>query len=181
MLRRYRNFRCAADAVVAAWRDRPEVLAVSLIGSLAVAPWKAVPRFQPYRRERIRIWHECKDVDLAVWLKHLGDLNGLRRAKARALNDLYRETGNSVASHQLDIFMLEPGSDRYLGRLCDFAQCPKGKAECEVPGCGSTPFLRQHRDFVWRPSSLAEDRAVRLFDRATGRQVRAADLPLPTE
>ena len=47
LLRRYREFRSGADAVAAAWRAHPEVLAVSLIGSVARAPWKEAPRFGP--------------------------------------------------------------------------------------------------------------------------------------
>ena len=43
LLRRYREFRRGADAVAAAWRAHPEVIAVSLIGSVARAPWKEVP------------------------------------------------------------------------------------------------------------------------------------------
>lgn len=180
LLRRYREFRRAADAVVAIWRNYPEVMAVALIGSVAKAPWKEVPRFTPYRRAGIALWHECKDVDLAVWLAHFRDLNGLRRAKDRVLRGLHEETGASVASHQVDVFVLDPGTDCYLGRLCQFNRCPKGKAECLVPGCGAMKFLRQHEGFGWRPDSLAADRVVQLFDRATGRLGRAADLPLPT-
>ena len=179
LLRRYREFRRAADAVVAIWRNYPEVMAAALIGSLAKAPWKEVPRFASYRRAGIAPWHECKDVDLAVWLAHLRDLNGLRRAKDRALRGLHEETGTGVASHQVDVFILEPGTDRYLGRLCQFNRCPKGKAKCLVPGCGAEPFLQQHAGFRWRPESVAGVRAVRLFDRATGGLRRAADLPLP--
>ena len=37
---------------------------------------------------------------------------------------------------QHNVFVLEPGTDRYLGRLCIFGDCPKGKRECLVPGCG---------------------------------------------
>ena len=181
LLRRYREFRAAADAVVAAWRDRPEVAAVALIGSLAVSPWKEVPRHSPYRRARIKLWHECKDVDLAVWLTVLGELDGLRKAKDRALRQLFEEAGIGVASHQLDVFILDPGTDRYLGRLCRFNRCPTGKRECLVPGCGATKFLQQHEDFHWRPESLAEDRIARLFDRAGGRIARAADLSLPED
>ena len=48
LLRRYREFRRGAVAVTAAWRALPEVIAVSLIGSVARAPWKEVPRFGPY-------------------------------------------------------------------------------------------------------------------------------------
>ena len=66
----------------------------------------------------------------------------------------------------------------YLGRLCDFNTCPKGKAECRVPGCGEVTLLRQHEWFRWRAESLAEGRAVRLFERATGLQRCASDLPL---
>jgi len=180
LLRRYRDFRRAADAVVALWRSRPEVAAVALIGSVAAAPWKEVPRFAPYRRARIALWHECKDLDLALWLAHMRDLDGLRRAKNRALRDLHEENGAGVASHQFDVFVLEPGTDRYLGRLCEFNRCPKGKPECLVAGCGAVPFLRQHEEFRWRPRALARDRAVPLFDRARGRLGRAVDLPLPT-
>lgn len=180
LLRRYREFRQAADAVAAAWRERPEVVAVALLGSLAVAPWKEVPRFAPYRRVRIALWHECKDVDLAVWLAHLRDLDGVRRAKDRALRGLQATSGIGVASHQVDAFVLEHGTDRYLGRLCRFNRCPKGKRECLVPDCGAIRFLQQHKDFRWRPESLAADRILHLFDRATGRLARAAELPMPT-
>jgi hypothetical protein len=180
LLRRYLSFRHAADKVAAVWRDRADVAAVALIGSVAVMPWKEVPRFRPYRRAEIRLWHECKDVDLAVWLVHLRDLNGLRRAKDRALRELHEESGVGVAPHQMDVFILEPGTDRYLGRLCQYNRCPKGKAECLVPGCGATKFLRQHAGFNWQSKSLAEDRVVPLFDRATGWVGHAADLPLPS-
>lgn len=180
-IRRYRDFRLAADAVVAAWRDRPEVLAVSLIGSLARDPWKEVPRHRPYRRARIELWHECSDLDLALWLSDMGDLNGLRRAKNRALADMYDEGRAGVASHQTDVFVIEPGTDRYLGRLCEFNRCPKEKLECLTRGCGATGHLQQHEGFRWQTDSLAPDRAVRLFDRATGQCSLAADLPLPDD
>jgi hypothetical protein len=181
LLRRYREFRRAADAVVAAWRERPELVAVALLGSLAVAPWKEVPRFAPYRRAQIALWHECKDLELAVWLAHLRDLDDLRRAKDRALRELQATSGICVASHQVDVFVLEPGTDRYLGRLCQFNRRPKGEIEWLVPGCGATNFSQQHEDFYWRPESLAADRVLHLFDGTTGRLDRAAELPLPAE
>ena len=65
----------------------------------------------------------------------------------RLLLDRYREfriAADAVAAHQVDVFVLEPGTDRCLGRLCGFNACPKGKRERLVPGCGGTPFLRQH-------------------------------------
>lgn len=178
LLDRYREFRIAADIVAAAWRSHPHVLAISLIGSVARDPWKEVPRFRPYRRARIQLWHECKDLDLALWLSGLSDLNGLRRKGAAALRELMERRRIGVAAHQVDVFVLEPGTDRYLGRLCGFNTCPKGKRECLVPGCGETPFLRQHEEFEWWADSLAPGRAVRLFDRASGTIAKAGDLPL---
>lgn len=178
LLDRYRVLRIAADAVAAAWRYHPHVLAVSLIGSVARDPWKEVPRFTPYRRARIELWHECKDLDLALWLSDLSELNVLRRKSAAALRELLEDRRIGVATHQVDVFILEPGTDRYLGRLCNFNACPKGKRECRVPGCGDTPFLRQHDEFEWWADNLAPGRAVRLFDRASGTVAAAADLPL---
>ena len=179
-LSRYRRFRQAADTVTNAWRSRSDVLAVTLIGSLAIMPWKEVSRHSPYRQKRIRLWHECGDVDLVVWLFSLEDLNGLRRMKDSALRELFRQTGNGTSSHEVDTFLLEPGTNRYLGRLCQFNTCPKGKPACHVPNCGDRRFLQQHPRFRWRPGTLEETRSVRLFDRATRYHARAADLPLPS-
>jgi len=178
LLRRQYQFRIAADAVVEAWRDRPEVETVALFGSVAVPLWKEVPRFSEYRRKGIAVWHECKDVDLAVWLSRTDELNGLRKAKSRALSKLFDETGIGVASHQMDVFVIEPGTDRYLGRLCDFARCPNAKRECLVEGCGAVGHLRQHEGFVLSPDALAEDRTIPLFDRKTNLVRRAVDVPV---
>jgi predicted nucleotidyltransferase len=178
LLRRQHEFRIAADAVAEAWRDRPEVETVVLFGSVAVPLWKEVPRFPEYRRKGIAVWHECKDVDLAVWLSRTDQLNGLRKAKARALSRLFDETDIGVASHQMDVFVIEPGSDRYLGRLCDFARCPNTKRECMIEGCGATGHLQQHEGFVLSPDALAEGRTIPLFDRKTNLIRRAVDVPV---
>ena len=98
LLRRYRDFRRAADAVTTAWREYRQVVAVSLIGSVAREPWKEVPRFAPYRRARIELWHECTDVDLALWLSDTGNLNEFRRVRARTLRALVDENCHGVAS-----------------------------------------------------------------------------------
>ena len=52
-----------------------EVQRVALFGSVARPLAREVPRFQSYRRLGIELLHECKDVDLAVWIT---DLAGLR-------------------------------------------------------------------------------------------------------
>ena len=181
LLRQYATFRRAADAIVATWQDFPEVARIALIGSVAVKPWKEVPRFSTYRRAGIELWHECKDLDLALWLTDMTDLNALRRAKNRALGSLHGKNEAGVAAHQTDVFILEPGTDRYLGRLCEFNTCPKGKRDCLVEGCGATAFLKQHEGFKWRPKSIAPERSAILFDRASGRLKLAVELPLPTD
>ena len=57
-------------------------------------------------------------------------------------------------------------TDRYLGRLCHFGQCPKeGKRDCLVNGCGQKQFLQQHDGVVFRPESLVPEKSVILFDR----------------
>ncbi len=120
--------------------------------------------------------HECKDVDLAVWLDHTDRLDALGRARNLAVNDLHARTGVGVAHHQVDVFLFAPATDTYLGRLCSYASCPKGKPECEVPGCGAVPLLKQHADFQIYPDALAEGRILRLFDRDRGWLAKAAEL-----
>ena len=147
MQRRQQQFRLAAEAVAKAMSLLPEVPKVALFGSVAKPLETEVPRFRKFRRERVAIPHECKDVDLAVWVSGVGCMKALQKARSRALNDLLADRNIGVAHHQVDVFLLEPGTDHYLGRLCDFGQCPKGKKECRVAGCGATPLLRQHEGF----------------------------------
>jgi len=85
--------------------------------------------------------------------------------------------GISFVSHQLDVFLFEPSSDRYLGRLCSFSKCPKGKRDCLVPGCGEIPSTSGSRissrvPTFWRPAAHAM-----LYQRGTGRLRSALDLP----
>ena len=178
LLRRYGFFRRSADCVADALRQRPEVVAITLVGPLARDPFKEVPRFSPYRRREIELWHECGHFDLAIWLTDFGDLDGLRRAKNRALLDMKSENEGGVAAHQASALLFEPGTDRYRGWLCQYNTCPKHKPACLVPGCGNVKFLQQFYDFEPEPDMFAENRSVRLFDRATNLVRRAVALPV---
>jgi len=149
MLRRQKQFRMAAEAVAVAMGQRPEVEKIALFGSVAKPLETEVPRFSRCRRAQIEVSHECKDVDLAVWVSRLDCLKALQKARSQALTDLMAGHNVGVAHHQVDVFLLEPGTDRYLGRLCRFGQCPKGKKECRVTGCGATPFLQRHEGFAF--------------------------------
>ncbi len=166
-LRHRQAFRRAADYVATAFAQLAFVQKVVLFGSVAQPPWKETPRQRRYRRAGARLWHESKDVDLAVWVSEVSDLKALQRARGRALNDLLVDLEMGVAHHQVDVFLFEPRTDRYLGRLCHFGVCPKDKPECRVAGCGAALFLRQHDGFVFDPRSLEHGRVV-LFDRAKG-------------
>ena len=57
MLKRQHEFRMAADVVTEAWTAFAEVQAVAVIGSVAKALWKEVPRFSEFRRAGIRERH----------------------------------------------------------------------------------------------------------------------------
>lgn len=178
LLERQRQFRLAADIVVDAWMSFPEVLAIAVIGSVAKPLWKEVPRFREFRREGIEVWHECGDLDLALWIRSQHRLGELRQAAERALQRA-REggAGMSVVGHQLDVFLFEPETDHYLGRLCSFNKCPRGKRDCMVPGCGETPFNKRIAEFEPRPDLLAPAAEAMLYRREAGRLRSALDLP----
>lgn len=167
MVRRRDEFRLAAEYVTRALTSFPEVEKILLIGSVAVPLEKEVPRFREYKRAGIKIWHECRDLDMAIWLTDLCRLGAMRKAYIHALESLLAEKDIGVASHQVEQFIIEPGSDRYLGRLCNFNTCPKDemKPECRVPGCGEIPFLKQHERFTFYAESLNPDKSIVLFDR----------------
>src|SRR5206468_4099338 len=178
MLRRQREFRMAADLVTDAWTAFSEVQAVAVIGSLAMALWKEIPRFSDFRRAGIEVWYECADLDLALWIDSQDRLGALRRAAALALRAGFEGgAGTSAVSQQLDIFLIEPGSHRYLGRLCSFNACPKEKRECLVPGCGVIPFNQRIAEFSPRADLLEPARYAMLYERGVGRLRSALDLP----
>ena len=177
-LARQREFRMAADVAADAWMEFPEVQAIAVIGSVAGPLWKEVPRFSPFRRARIEIWHECLDLDLALWVSSQHRLGELRRVCNLALRKAFEAgAGISIVSHQVDVFLFEPGSDLYLGRLCYFNQCPKGKDDCLVPGCGAVPFNKRVAEFEPRADLLAPAGHAMLYRRGEGRLRSALDLP----
>lgn len=170
MLKRRDAFQRVAEMAATGFSKLPFVHKVVLFGSVAASPTKEVPRFSRLRREGIAIYHECKDVDIAVWVDDLTQLRALRRAVSDSTNVFnqlicHQELLPGVAHHQVDVFIFEPGTNRYQGRLCIFGQCPKGKPECRVPGCGAQPFLQLYEDFEIHQRVFAEGPCVVLFER----------------
>jgi hypothetical protein len=177
LLERQRVFRVVADRLTLALAQCPGVEAVALIGSVARPLPRDVPRFSPYRQLRLKIAHECKDLDLAAWVSQLDRLETLRRTRIRVLRDMVAERGSAPADHEIEVFLLEPGTNRYLGRLCHYRECPAEKLACLAAGCGQPRFLQQLDGFSFWPQ--ATEHAVRLYDRTAGGIIaQAADLPL---
>ena len=113
-----------------------------MIGSVARPLRREVPRFAPYKQLRLPIAHECKDVDLVAWVSRLDRLDELRRARGRIVGDVVTEFGHGPAVHEIEVFLLEPDTSRYLGRLCYFRQCPAGKRDCLAAGCSRRRRIR---------------------------------------
>lgn len=155
MRRRQNNFYTASQYVTEEMCKCSGVQKIAVFGSVAKPLEREVPRFRRFRQAGIKILHECKDVDLAVWVFELDDLRSLQKARSHALNTLLEERNIGVAHHQVDVFLLDAETDRYLGRLCRFSKCPKEKKSCQAPGCGEPRFLRVDPDFRfdWKKES----------------------------
>ena len=157
-LRRHERFLRRSRLRRGGARTCAAVKRIALFGSVA-----SPPRVESGRR-RIYL-HHPKDVDLAVWLDDVTDLDALRKVSSTALNRLWDDKEIGVAHHQVDIFLLD-AVGKYLGRLCHFSQCPKHKPECRVQGCGNTPFLKQHDGFDFDTAeSLHPARIQVLYER----------------
>lgn len=170
LLRRRDGFRRFADLFATAASRLDFVQRIVLFGSVAAPLKKEISRHARLRRARVAIWHECKDVDLALWVSDLTRLRALKRVVSDTTNAwqtiAHAENLPGIPHHAVDVFLMEPVTDRYRGNLCHFGQCPKGKPECAVPGCGAQPFLRLYEDFRFDRSAPLRAPAIVLFDRA---------------
>jgi hypothetical protein len=134
MLRRQQQFRLAAEYAASAFARIPSVERVALFGSVALPLPSEVPRFREYRRAGVAVLHECKDVDIAVWVADLSSIAELRRASSQCVNDVLRETSVGVAHHQLDVSSSNPAAiATWAGsaRLAP-AQKPSPNASCRA-------------------------------------------------
>jgi hypothetical protein len=169
MLRRQCLFRWAAQSIAEAVSGLPEVQKVAAFGAVARPLEMEVPRFREFRRRGIEILHECADLDLAVWTTDLGRLRELKKALNRGLSRVQDTPYGGVASHQVDVHIMDAATGAYRGRLCVFKECPKpGKRECHVPNCGAKPFLQQFQRYRFNPGQFEYEPKVILFDKASG-------------
>jgi hypothetical protein len=162
--RRRERLRTAGDAVAAALAEVPCVQKVVLFGSVVRDPETIWRRYRGYGR--VAVERRCGDADLAVWVSDLTELATLQRVRNKTAGRLDRELELGVPHHQIEIFLMEPGTDRYLGRLCTTNACPRpGKEECWTTGCGAPLHLKQIDGFAFRPEALSPDRSEVLFER----------------
>src|ERR1700680_758518 len=66
MVAQQATFRRAAAATAPDLAKLPQVRAVALFGSLVPPLVREVPRFAGFRHHGIEVFHECKDIDLAI-------------------------------------------------------------------------------------------------------------------
>lgn len=166
MLRRQMDFRNAARAVAGHLAAMPEVREVRLFGSVALPLWKEVPRFPRLGHRKIRIFHECANIDLAVRVTSPANADRMRKACSQVVNDLNeREIYLNIAHQTFSIHLIDHAHNRYLGMVCHYNQCPKHKFECRVPGCGANRFVRILPWFQLKPHRLNEFNSQVLFQR----------------
>lgn len=166
-LRRWREFRLTAEYLACALSEIPQIRKIAIFGSVARQPEKEQTHFRKYRKIGAEIYHYCKDIDLAVWLDMPAPMCQIQRIISRTVKHLTDEGKSRVAHHQVDVFFIEPSTNKYMGRLCKFSTCPKkDKLECKItPRCGQIPLLEQIQDFVMNPDDYGSDNAIILFDR----------------
>jgi predicted nucleotidyltransferase len=168
MLRRQEHFRKAAEYAATAFSRHAGVVKVVLFGSVASPLAMEVPRIRKFLKDGIATYHECRDIDMGVWVENLAALNRLRLMRVEAMNDLFRDHGIGVAHHQVDVFVFEADAGRYAGRLCIFGKCPKGKFVCRIPGCGEFSFLQRLQNFEFDATTMNTSPSIILYSRQPG-------------
>ena len=163
-IKKHKDFRTAAEYVVDLIKDVPEVVKIVLFGSVGQPLQKEYSRFRKYKHFGKEIYHECKNVDLAVWVNDFKCLKQILKIRNRSSTKLFEEKHIGIAHHQIEIFIFEPESNQYIGRLCIFNECPKeGKRECLVPGCGEIPLVKKVEGFTLYDDALAAERSILLY------------------
>ena len=96
-----------------------------------------------------------KDIDLAIIISSLDNISVLAHS-ARKMSSLF---------HNWDVFVFNSNLN-YLGRLCHRKECPSKSVECI--GCGDIPFIKQIREFSFKPEIFFSSPFEILFNREPG-------------
>lgn len=168
MLQRQVDLRKAAVSFASRIETIPGVQKMWLFGSVALPLWKEVPRFRRFIARRVKIYHHCHTIDLALEVTDKNCAPALRKAivaNCRELVEAKRYLG--VEHHMFCLHLVDQATKRYLGMVCHFNQCPKGKPECHVPGCGSLKHVRILPWFKFKPHRLNQHNSLVLLERVT--------------
>ncbi|MEE8467075.1 MAG: hypothetical protein V3T22_01385 [Planctomycetota bacterium] len=152
--RRRREFKDVARHVAREFGKLPCVERVLLFGSVSRELERETPRSRSLEQRGVTVLHECKDIDLAVYVTDTSSLRELQRARTTALQRILKQKKIGVAHHQVDVFLMDVSTGGYVGRLCLYRACPADKPECRVPGCGAAAYLQQHEGFVLDAGAL---------------------------
>ncbi|TAL39025.1 MAG: hypothetical protein EPN93_02825 [Spirochaetes bacterium] len=159
------HFRAAAEEIARAFAGIDSVVRIVLFGSVASELSKEVPADHRFAGSGPVFLHQCRDVDLAVWMDPNHPMKDLQRRRVEALRRLLELHAIGIPHHRVDVYILDGRDGSYRGRLCDFRKCPAGKFVCEIKDCGSIPFLRVHEGFVFDSGVFARRPHVVLLDR----------------
>ena len=166
MLRRQDQFRKAARLLTTKLAEMSAVKKVVLFGSVALPLWKEVPPHARLHARRIKVFHECRNIDLAVWVSTPSIADTIRRAHSSVVKELLdNEVHFGIAHHFFSTHLIDDVTGKYHGMVCHFGQCPKRKVECQVPGCGEHQFVRVLPGFRLKPERLHMLNSQVLFER----------------
>jgi cupin 2 domain-containing protein len=170
-LRRYQGFLHAALKLAERLSEFPEVERIALFGSLAKPPFR-----ESYRYKR-RIWafHEPKDIDMAIWLSSLKNLKVMRRTIA-TLAESVAKKAPGICAGNVELFVFDSKSSKYLGRVCHYKHCPYNDANCRVDGCGKPSHLKIASDFMLYPDAVSRINSQLLFERTSTNLAPASNL-----
>jgi hypothetical protein len=165
MLQRRESFRRVAEALAKRLAEIPAVTRIVLFGSTVAPPRKELPRSGRFRRAGIEVWHECRDVNLAVWVSDLQCLEKLIRERRAGLAEMLARKKVDLDEKHVDILVMQ-AEDDCLGTLCWHDQCPsQGKYDCFNRGCGTPPFVRPMRRGRFHAARVPADRKMMLYER----------------
>jgi hypothetical protein len=166
-LKRHENFRKAAYQLAKRLSVMPQVEKVVLFGSVALPLWKEVPGSYRFRTRRIKIYHHCNNIDIAVWNTSPDVAPAIRQAHVITVKELLASDIHlSIAQHSFCTHLIDQATSSYHGMVCHYNQCPKHKPACEVKGCGTDKFVQILPWFRLKPERLNSHNSQVMFARA---------------
>jgi len=175
-LYRYHEYITVATQLAERLIEFPEVERIVLFGSLAKPPFRR--RFKYKKR---MYFHYPKDIDLALWLSSLENLDAMRQVLTMPLPPASQKA-RGIRESNMKLFVFDSHSSKYLGRVCHSNRCPHGGFECMCAWSGKPPYLKTTHDFVLHPDAISRISSQLLFERTPAKLIPASNLyaDLPT-